>query len=109
MHEAGLAASVAEALRRHGLDQSDAPVRVTVHGGHDDAAGFDDALRLHLGVALPGFDMRRLAIGHAPREAVCGRCGELFQAASSETRCPTCGAEGLILPTPESIELEWSS
>ena len=109
MHEAGLAASVADALRRRGLDRSGPRVRLTVHGGHDDANGFDEALRLHLGLALPGFDMRRLAIAHAPREAVCGGCGEPFQAVSSETPCPVCGAEGLILPTPESIELEWSS
>jgi hypothetical protein len=35
-------------------------------------------------------------------------CGGPFEAQSAETPCPTCGAPGLLLPTPESIEIEWS-
>ncbi|HXP33050.1 MAG TPA: hydrogenase/urease maturation nickel metallochaperone HypA [Acidimicrobiales bacterium] len=106
MHEAGLAASVADVLRQRGLDREGASVRLIVHGGHDDAAAFDDALRLHLGMALPELDQRRLAIRHAPGTAVCVACGEPFEAPSSESPCPACGSPGLLLPTPESIEIE---
>jgi hypothetical protein len=106
MHEAGLAASVADALRLRGLELEGPSVRLVVHGGHDDMDAFDDAFRLHLGMALPGFDQERLAIRHSPAIAVCVGCGQPYKARSSETRCPACGAPGLRLPTPESIEIE---
>jgi hypothetical protein len=108
MHEAGLAASVADALHQRGFDQEGPSVRLLVHGGHDDAAAFDDAFRFHLGLALPGFDQRRLVIRHAPGAAVCIACGGPFEAPSAESPCPACGAPGLLLPTPESIEMDWS-
>ena len=106
MHEAGLAASVADALRQRGLEREGPSVRLVVHGGHDDAAAFDDALRLHLGLALPGFDQRRLKIRHTAAIAMCVGCGEPFKARSAETPCPACGSPGLRLPTPESIEIQ---
>lgn len=108
MHEAGLAASVADALHQRDLDREGPSVRMIVHGGHDDAAAFDDAFRLYLGMVLPEFDQRRLAISHAPGSVVCVACGRPFEARTSETPCPACGAPGLAIPTPESIELEWS-
>jgi len=106
MHEAGLAASVADALRRRGLERDDTRLRLLVHGGHDDAAAFDDAFRLHLAMALPGFDQERLVIRHTPVMAVCVGCGQPFTTRSPETPCPACGAPGLRLPTPESVEIE---
>lgn len=106
MHEARLAASVADTLRRRGLASGGASVRLVVHGGHDETTAFDEAFRLHLGVALPAFDQRRLTIRHSPAIAVCVGCSQPFTASTSETPCPACGAPGLRLPTPELIELE---
>lgn len=108
MHEAGLASSVADAMRRNGLDQEGPPVRLIVRGGHTEEAAFDASLRLHLQLRLPELDPSRLTIVHAPRPASCIACGGSFMADTTETPCPTCGAPGLMQPGPESIELEWT-
>jgi Zn finger protein HypA/HybF involved in hydrogenase expression len=107
MHEAGLAAAVADALRRHGLDREGPAVRLVVQGGHTAPEAFDDALRLHLGLCLPELDPGRLEIVHAPREAICAACGTTFTAAGPEEACPSCGGPGIARSGPESIELEW--
>ena len=109
MHEGGLAASVAEALQERHLDRDGPAVRMIVHGGHDDASAFDDAFRLHLGMVLPDFDQRRLTIQHTARRAVCVGCAQPFEASAPDAPCPACGAPGLVLPTPESIEMVWST
>jgi len=108
MHEAGLAASVADAMRKHGLDREGPPVRLIVHGGHTEDDAFDGALRLHLGMCLPELDPERVTIVHAPRPATCAGCGRMFTAASTDDPCPACGGPGFVHPSVESIELEWS-
>lgn len=108
MHEAGLAASIAETLRQHGLDATGPPIRLVVRGGHGVEAAFDDALRLHLELRLPTLDQGRVTIVHQPRDATCVTCGSVFQATSVDTPCPACGGPGLSRPTPESVEVEWT-
>jgi Zn finger protein HypA/HybF involved in hydrogenase expression len=107
MHEAGLAASVADAMRAHALDRDGPPVRLVVHGGHTTNEAFDAALRLHLLLCLPELDPARLAIIHAPREVTCASCGRSFTAISGEEACASCGGPGIAGPSVESIELEW--
>jgi Zn finger protein HypA/HybF involved in hydrogenase expression len=108
MHEAGLAASIAETLRRHGLDAKGPPIRLIVRGGHSAEAAFDDALRLHLELSLPNLDVGRVTIVHQPREATCVACGATFAAAALDSSCPICGGPGLSRPTPESVDVEWT-
>lgn len=107
MHEARIAASVADALRRSGQDRGDTPILVRVHGGQHDPAAFDAALRQHLTAQLPTLASARLRIHHEPVEALCSACLRAFHAAAPGAGCPDCGAEGVTVPSPERIELEW--
>jgi Zn finger protein HypA/HybF involved in hydrogenase expression len=104
MHEAGLAASVATALRRAGAETSGRTVRLTVRGGHGTPSDFDAALRLHLASQLPDF-AGPIEITHAPQATLCVGCGEPFERVGDEA-CPRCGGSGLPLATPETIDVE---
>jgi Zn finger protein HypA/HybF involved in hydrogenase expression len=107
MHESGLAAGVANALRRARLDGGNRPVTLVVSGGHDQPDAFDAAFRMHLSVRLPGFDLKRLAIEHRPSRAVCVTCLGEFFADDHSSSCPICGGAGLVAPVPETAEIEW--
>lgn len=103
MHEAGLAAAIASAIREGGLVGR--PVRVLVTGGHDEPSAFDASLRFHLASALPEADTTDLAIVHLPSEHWCASCGRRFDAIWDEP-CPDCGGAGLPSRLDEGIELE---
>jgi Zn finger protein HypA/HybF involved in hydrogenase expression len=107
MHEAGLAASVADTLRRAGADGSDRTdrtVRLVVHGGHGSPDAFDAALRLHLASQLPDLGAA-IEIRHAPHPTMCVACGAPFERLGDDP-CPLCGGAGLPLATPETIDVE---
>ncbi len=104
MHEAGLAAAVAGALRRETLEG--ARVRLLVSGGHGDLDDFDGALRLHLAAAAPELDPAAWEIVHLPGDRLCAGCGTPFAAVAGDAPCPACGAAGLPIPVPERIEIE---
>jgi Zn finger protein HypA/HybF involved in hydrogenase expression len=106
MHEGDLAASVASAIRRAGMERRRASVEVAVHGGHDDAAAMDRALRLHLAAELPAFDQARLAISHLPGEVACVTCDEVFSA-PDDAPCPACGSPVLPVPKPGWVEISF--
>jgi Zn finger protein HypA/HybF involved in hydrogenase expression len=106
MHEAGLAAAAAAAVRRAGRDRSDQPIRLVVRGGHADPEAFDAALRLHLAGELPGIDADSITIEHAPHETLCAACGSAFQTDHPAGTCPHCGGPGLPVIRPETIALE---
>jgi hypothetical protein len=104
MHEAGLAAAVADALRRAPLDG--ARVRLLVSGGHGDPDDFDGALRLHLIAAAPELEAVPLEIVHLPAPRLCIGCGREYAAVAEDAPCPSCGASGLAVPSPERLEIE---
>lgn len=107
MHEAGLAAAVAAALRREGIAAlAGARVRLLVSGGHAEPADFDESFRFHLAAAAPDLEMTEVEIVHLPVERVCVGCGVPFEAVSADAPCPRCGGSGLPLPTPERLEIE---
>jgi len=109
MHEAGLAASLANAIVAAGLETGGPDLRVVVHGGHDDPHDFDASLRLHLAARLPALDGERLTIAHAPSEALCADCARPFIVEVPTDACPSCGGAPLIVPRPERLELEWGA
>jgi hypothetical protein len=104
MHEAGIAARVAEALRGAGVEDSIRPVRLTVSGGHGDPASFDAALRLHLTAQLPGL-RAPIEISHAAEPTICTACLRPFLRAGADV-CPACGGDGLPIARPETVEIE---
>jgi hypothetical protein len=107
MHEAGLAAAVADALRREGVGLDDGGhVRLLVSGGHADAGDFDASFRLHLALAAPELDLAELEIVHLPVDRVCVGCGATFASVEADEPCPRCGGSGLSIPTPEHVEIE---
>ena len=103
MHEAGLAAAIATAVRDAGLVGR--PVRILVAGGHDEPSAFDASLLFHLGSALPEADPSLLSIVHEPTEHWCPSCGQRFDAVWQEA-CPECGAAGLPTRLDEEISIE---
>jgi Zn finger protein HypA/HybF involved in hydrogenase expression len=107
MHEAGLAAAVADALRREGVEAVDgAHIRLLVSGGHSEPADFDDSFRFHLATRAPEYDAAAIEIVHLPVDRLCVGCGEPFAAVASDEPCPRCGGSGLPVPTPEKVEIE---
>jgi Zn finger protein HypA/HybF involved in hydrogenase expression len=105
MHEGRIAQAVAAEIRERGLDGRG--VRLVVSGGHGDATAFEAALRLHLAAALPQVDVAAISIVHRPAVRLCGGCGGAFVAPRPTDDCPACGGEGVAIPTPERIDLEW--
>lgn len=106
MHEAGLARSVAKALKSRNLTL--AQVRLNVRGGHGDPAEFEAALRAHLlqeipdqAKAVPGIEIRRVPFGH-----LCPGCGNEFDSPQIAASCPRCHAESLPELTDEQIDIE---
>jgi Zn finger protein HypA/HybF involved in hydrogenase expression len=106
VHEAGIARTIADAIRDHGIDG--VPVRVLVTGGHDVPADFDASLRFHLEVVAPGLDPDRLTIVHRPAPRWCPSCGTSSDGLPGGT-CPGCGGPTLGSSSDESIELEWDA
>jgi Zn finger protein HypA/HybF involved in hydrogenase expression len=107
MHEAGLAAAVADALRREGVSAEHGDrVRLLVSGGHADTGDFDASFRLHLALAAPELDLAELEIVHLPVDRVCIGCGAAFASVEADEPCPRCGGSGLSVPTPEHVEIE---
>lgn len=106
MHEGRIAAAVAAEIGERGLDGAE--LRLIVSGGHGDAVAFDDALRLHLAAALPHLDVSAIAIVHRPAARLCGGCAGAYIARRPADRCPVCGGEGIAVPTPERVDLEWT-
>ncbi|HYM84062.1 MAG TPA: hydrogenase/urease maturation nickel metallochaperone HypA [Candidatus Dormibacteraeota bacterium] len=103
MHEAGLAAAVATAIRDEGLVGR--RVRIVVTGGHDEPSAFDEALRFHLSGALPEVDAASLWIVHEPSEHWCSACGRRFEALWGEA-CPACGGTALPAHLDEELAIE---
>ena len=105
MHEGRIAEALAVEIRDRGLDGPG--IRLLVSGGLGDATAFDASLRLHLAAALPHVDVASIAIVHRPAARLCSGCAGAFVAARHTDHCPACGGEGVAVPTPERIELEW--
>lgn len=106
MHEAGLAAAVADALRKEGVAPAGARVRIHVSGGHAHAEDWDGAFRLHLSLAAPEFAETPVEIVHDPIDRHCIGCGGTFQSAHADDPCPACGGNALPIPVPERLEIE---
>lgn len=104
MHESGLAAAVADALRGASLDG--ARVRLLVSGGHADPFDFDAAFRFHLVAAAPVLGTVPLEIVHLPTDRLCIGCGGTFTAICADEPCPRCGSVGLPTQTTERVEIE---
>ena len=104
MHEARVAQSIVGEILERGLQSFS--LRIVVSGGHGDRAAFDRALRTQLGAALPNLDVDHIEILHRPAAQLCGGCGGAF-IAEHGTRCPMCGGEGVPVPVPERVVLEW--
>jgi Zn finger protein HypA/HybF involved in hydrogenase expression len=104
MHESGLAAAVAAALRKH--DLGGARIRLLVTGGHGNELAEDAALRTHLLIAAPELDGAAIEIVHLPSPRACVACGTGFEASRSDAPCPACGGSALPVPTRETIEIE---
>jgi hypothetical protein len=104
MHESGLAAAVADALRGERLDG--ARVRLLVSGGHADPFDFDAAFRFHLTAAAPDLGALPLEIVHLPTDRLCVGCGRTFAAITADEPCPKCGSVGLPTQTTERVEIE---
>ena len=103
MHEAGLAASVVEAVAREGLNGK--PLRIFVSGGHGDPDAFDAALVAHI-VADARWTDAPIAVEHTPQARVCSACSETFAGASDSADCPRCGGAALPAPGFEQIAIE---
>lgn len=106
MHEAGLAAAVADALRREGVEADGARVLIHVSGGHAHAEDWDGAFRLHLGLAAPEYAGTPVDIVHEPVDRLCVAGAHHFAAPSADDPCPACGGSSLPVPIPERIEIE---
>jgi Zn finger protein HypA/HybF involved in hydrogenase expression len=106
MHEAGLAADVAQAIRDRAL--SGRRIQLFVTGGHADVDDFDAALRFHLAISDPALDLNEITIEHLPEERACISCGHAFAAIGMLAECPRCGGVGPAPPRPERIEIGWS-
>jgi len=105
MHEAGLAAAIADAVQRAGPLDGATRVRLLVTGGHDDPEAFDDALRLHLHGQAPDV-ASAVDIVHVAVERLCLGCGGAFDAVRSDEPCPGCGGSAMPLPVPERVDVE---
>lgn len=103
MHEAGLARAVAAAILERGLDPGTVTVRVT--GGHGDPEHVRDSLRAHLEPLLGASGAATIGIELAPTPRLCAGCAAVFSAVASTEPCPTCGGAGIVVPTPEQVEL----
>ncbi len=104
MHESGLAAAVADTLRKERLDG--ARVRLLVSGGHVDPFDFDAAFRFHLVAAAPDLAEVPLEIVHLPTDRLCVGCGRPFAAITADEPCPKCGSVGLPTEAGERVEIE---
>lgn len=104
MHEAGLAAEIADALRGERLEN--ARVRLLVSGGHAEPEDFDASLRFHLGAVAPDLAGVAFEIVHVPTDRLCVGCGATFQSVGADEPCPDCGSGGLPLDVKERLEIE---
>jgi Zn finger protein HypA/HybF involved in hydrogenase expression len=104
MHEAGIAASIAAALREYGSSWRQG--RILVRGGHPDSAAFDQALWLHLQAEGAPSELKRLTIVHLPVDLRCSRCNAAYVASDQTASCPTCGGAPLPASFDEMVELE---
>ncbi len=104
MHEAGLARSVASALREQGRGLAE--VRLLVRGGQHPAPEFDASLRAYLAAELPAEDASATEIVHVPVEQLCVSCGHEFRAPAPDAICPACGGSGLPAVLDEQVEIE---
>lgn len=102
MHEAGVAASIAFAIREHAPHAE--RWQLIVRGIHGDADAFDAALRAHLEAEIGGA-AARLSIVHAPMLLTCSSCIHPFEAADADAECPRCGEFPLPAPGGEAFEL----
>lgn len=108
MHEAALANTIAISLRESRQAGVVGRPRLVIRGGHDESAAFDAALRLHLALAAPEFDIDALDIIHAPITRMCSGCGRRYRASDLLEPCPTCGSLGLPTAMDEEVELTWA-
>lgn len=108
MHEAALANTIAISLRESRQAGVVGRPRLVIRGGHDESAAFDAALRLHLALAAPEFDIDALDIIHAPITRMCSGCGRRYRASDLLAPCPTCGSLGLPTAMDEEVELTWA-
>jgi len=108
MHEAALAARVADAVRS--LEGEGGRLRLLVASDHRDQAAFDVALRLHLAAKLGsvgGSEGLDIEIVHVPRQRLCAACASGFRDADPDALCPRCGGPSLPSGSADRIELEW--
>ena len=104
MHEAGIARSIARALREQTLDGR----RVVLHvrGGNHAPEAFDSSLLFHLQLEAPELDPAALEIVHDAAARLCVGCGREFPAARPDEPCPRCGGSSLPLLDHEQVEIE---
>ncbi len=104
MHEAGIARSIARALRSEQLDGR----RVVLHvrGGNHAPEAFDSSLRFHLQLEAPDLDPGTLEIVHDAAPRLCVGCGREFPAARPDEPCPRCGGSSLPLRDREQVDIE---
>lgn len=104
MHEAGIARSIAAALRGQAVDGR--TVRLHVRGGHHDPGEFEAALRTHLRIEAPELDAVPIELVHAAVPRLCVGCGREFAAPGPDDPCPSCGGASLPLQEHEQVEVE---
>ncbi len=104
MHEAGIARSIAGALRGRQLDGR--RVVLHVHGGDHDPDAFEASLRFHLQLEAPELAAVALELVRDPAPRLCVRCGARFSAARPDQPCPECGGASLSLEEHEQVEIE---
>ena len=104
MHEAGIARGIINTLGARPADWE--RLRIVVRGGHTNRYDFDAALRLHLRLAAPALDIRRIVIVHEPRSLTCANCGARFEAIDLTDPCPHCSGGAWPESGAEEIMLE---
>jgi Zn finger protein HypA/HybF involved in hydrogenase expression len=104
MHEAGIARSVAAALRRE--DLAGRHVVLHVRGGHHGPDEFESALRFHLQVEAPELDPGSFEVVHDPVVRLCVGCGSESSSVRPDDACPRCGGASLPLLDHEQVAIE---
>ena len=104
MHEAGIARSIARALRDEPLDGR----RVVLHvrGGNHAPEAFDSSLLFHLHLEAPELGAVAFEIVHDAATRLCVGCGQEFPAARPDEPCPRCRGSSLPLLDHEQVEIE---
>lgn len=103
MHEAGLARTIAATITERGLDPGAVTIRVT--GGHGEPDHVLASLRTYLEASLGAGPAAQLVIEIAPVPRLCAGCAGTFTAIDRDSACPSCGGPGIVVPTPEQVEL----